>query len=92
MLPNSEPEPYLNGPHLLKSSGKLMVLDKLLARLHAEGSRVLVFRFDFNNKQYDWILIIFCSQFTNMLDILEDYCALRGWRYARLDGGTSRVR
>jgi len=44
MLPNSEPEPYMNGPHLLKSSGKLMVLDKLLVRLHSEGSRVLVFR------------------------------------------------
>lgn len=23
------------------------------------------------------------------LDIIEDYCNLRGWNYARLDGGTS---
>ena len=29
MLPNSEPEPYMNGPHLLKSSGKLMVLSMI---------------------------------------------------------------
>ena len=31
------------------------------------------------------------SQFTYMLDILDDYCNLRGWYYTRLDGGTSRV-
>lgn len=26
-----------------------------------------------------------------MLDILEDYCLLRGYEYARLDGSTNRV-
>jgi len=31
------------------------------------------------------------SQFTSMLDILEDYCALRGWRYCRFDGSTPRA-
>lgn len=31
------------------------------------------------------------SQFTSMLNILEDYCALRGWRYCRFDGGTPRA-
>ena len=31
------------------------------------------------------------SQFTSMLNILEDYCILRGWRYCRFDGGTPRA-
>ena len=32
------------------------------------------------------------SQFTQVLDILEDYCLLRGWAYCRLDGSTDRAR
>lgn len=32
------------------------------------------------------------SQFTSVLDILEDYCRLRGWKYCRLDGSTDRAR
>ncbi|CAN0457001.1 unnamed protein product, partial [Discosporangium mesarthrocarpum] len=31
------------------------------------------------------------SQFTSMLDILEEYCSGRGHDYARLDGETNRV-
>jgi SWI/SNF-related matrix-associated actin-dependent regulator of chromatin subfamily A member 5 len=31
------------------------------------------------------------SQFTSMLDILEDYIIMRGYDYARLDGSTNRV-
>jgi SWI/SNF-related matrix-associated actin-dependent regulator of chromatin subfamily A member 5 len=31
------------------------------------------------------------SQFTSVLDILEDYCVLRGWSYCRFDGSTARA-
>lgn len=31
------------------------------------------------------------SQFTSMLDVLEEYCAGRGFEHARLDGETNRV-
>jgi len=31
------------------------------------------------------------SQFTSMLDILEDYCVMRGWKFARFDGSTPRA-
>jgi len=54
---------------LVKVSGKMMVLDRLLARLKAGGHKVLIF-----------------SQFTTVLDILEDVCALRSYDYCRLDG------
>lgn len=32
------------------------------------------------------------SQFTSVLDILEDYCNMRGWKHCRFDGGTSRAK
>ncbi|KDD74163.1 SNF2 family domain-containing protein, partial [Helicosporidium sp. ATCC 50920] len=56
---------------LARTSGKLALLDRLLARLKADGHRVLVF-----------------SQMVRMLDILADYCRLRGYSAQRLDGST----
>lgn len=35
--------PYTNGEHLVYNSGKLLVLDRMLRRLKAAGSRVLIF-------------------------------------------------
>ena len=54
---------------LVKSSGKLILLDKLLPKLKAGGHRVLIF-----------------SQFKIMLDIIEDYLALRTFKFERIDG------
>uniref|UniRef100_A0A1I7XJC3 Helicase ATP-binding domain-containing protein n=1 Tax=Heterorhabditis bacteriophora TaxID=37862 RepID=A0A1I7XJC3_HETBA len=66
--------PYTTDQHLVDNSGKMVVLDKLLVKLKAQGSRVLVF-----------------SQFSRVLDLLEDYCWWRGYQYCRLDGGTAHV-
>ncbi|KAJ3599973.1 hypothetical protein NHX12_033925 [Muraenolepis orangiensis] len=38
-----EPEPFMMGEHLVKASGKLCLLDSLLAFLHKGGHRVLLF-------------------------------------------------
>ncbi|XP_042305737.1 chromodomain-helicase-DNA-binding protein 1-like [Sceloporus undulatus] len=38
-----EPEPFVIGDHLIEASGKLNLLDKLLAFLYAGGHRVLLF-------------------------------------------------
>eukprot|EP00937_MAST-01D_sp_MAST-1D-sp2_P005591 g5591.t1 len=35
--------PFINGPHLWLSTGKMVMLDKLLTKLKAQGSRVLIF-------------------------------------------------
>merc|ERR1712241_1017563 len=64
--------PYTTDEHLVFNSAKMMVVDKLLPKLQAQGSRVLIF-----------------TQMTRMLDILEDYCWFRGWKYCRIDGGTA---
>lgn len=59
------------GDHIIKASGKMLFLDKLLHKMKQESSQVLIF-----------------SGFTSMLDILEDYCLFREYKYCRLDGNT----
>lgn len=43
LFPGIEPEPYEEGEHLVQASGKLMILDQLLQKLHDSGHRVLIF-------------------------------------------------
>ncbi|ETS81070.1 ISWI chromatin-remodeling complex ATPase ISW2 [Pestalotiopsis fici W106-1] len=64
--------PYTTDEHLVFNSGKMAIMDKLLARLQKQGSRVLIF-----------------SQMSRLLDILEDYCVFREFKYCRIDGGTA---
>ena len=35
--------PFTNGPHIWENAGKMVLLDKLLPKLQAQGSRVLIF-------------------------------------------------
>eukprot|EP00656_Telonema_subtile_P050797 TRINITY_DN6671_c0_g1_i3.p1 TRINITY_DN6671_c0_g1~~TRINITY_DN6671_c0_g1_i3.p1 ORF type:complete len:820 (+),score=195.20 TRINITY_DN6671_c0_g1_i3:64-2523(+) len=35
--------PYINGPHIIENSGKMVILDKLLVKLKEQGSRCLIF-------------------------------------------------
>jgi len=60
------------GDHLWKNCAKMRLLDALLPKLKARGSRVLIF-----------------TQFTSLLDILEDYCNARQHPYCRIDGQTA---
>ncbi|KAJ6320605.1 hypothetical protein OIU78_015903 [Salix suchowensis] len=43
LFPGIEPEPYEEGEHLVKASGKLIILEQLLEKLHDSGNRVLLF-------------------------------------------------
>jgi SWI/SNF-related matrix-associated actin-dependent regulator of chromatin subfamily A member 5 len=84
MMPNSEPEPYVTGEHIILGSGKFVLLDKLLPKLFMEGHRVLLF------SGFTSYVSPFNCMLMRMLDICEDYFTYRGWKYARLDGGTTR--
>lgn len=81
LLPNAEPYPPVNGPHVILASSKFILLDKLIEELCiTRGQKVLLF-----------------SGFTKMLDVCEDLMALKGgdgtrFKYGRLDGGTARAR
>lgn len=57
---------------LVQASGKLSLLDRMLAQWLKEGHRILIF-----------------SQFTRVLDILEDYMTYRSFKFCRLDGNTA---
>lgn len=75
VLDPTDPESALRiDEELVRSSGKLLVLDRLLPRLFRDGHRVLVF-----------------SQFAKLLDILECYAELRGWKYCRIDGSVGQA-
>ncbi|KAI8917041.1 SNF2 family N-terminal domain-containing protein [Powellomyces hirtus] len=43
MLPNSEPEPFITGEHIVLASSKMILLDKLLKHLRKGGHRTLLF-------------------------------------------------
>lgn len=80
-IPNAEPEPFELGDHIIRASGKFMVLEKLVEELVV--------------KQRKKILIF--SGFTKMLDLVEEFLSIRGgdgssYRSVRLDGGTARAR
>ena len=64
--------PYTTDEHLVQNAGKMVMLDKLLARMKKQGSRVLIF-----------------SQMSRLLDIMEDYCVFREYKYCRIDGSTA---
>ncbi|KAK5133769.1 hypothetical protein LTR08_007419 [Meristemomyces frigidus] len=64
--------PYTTDEHLVFNAAKMVMLDKLLKRMEAQGSRVLIF-----------------SQMSRVLDILEDYSVMRGYKYCRIDGSTA---
>jgi SNF2 family DNA or RNA helicase len=62
-------ENYPKDENLIRASGKVEVLDRILPKLIRFRHKVLIF-----------------SQFTSMLDILQDFLALRKITFVRLDG------
>jgi len=63
--------PFVTDESIVHTSGKMIILDKLLENLRANGHRCLLF-----------------SQFTTMLNIIEDYLIWKRITYFRLDGAT----
>uniref|UniRef100_A0A8D3E603 Proliferation-associated SNF2-like protein n=1 Tax=Scophthalmus maximus TaxID=52904 RepID=A0A8D3E603_SCOMX len=63
---------FMIDEQLVLSSGKFLILDRLLPALKKREHKVLIF-----------------SQMTSILDLLMDYCYLRGFQYSRLDGSMS---
>ena len=43
LFDGAEPEPFIEGEHLVEASAKLLLLDRLLKRMKARGDRVLLF-------------------------------------------------
>lgn len=81
LLPGATPDPYYLGDHVIRASGKFILLEKLLKNsIFKQGKKVLIF-----------------SGFTRTLDCCEDLLTLigdhgRGFKFLRLDGNTARAR
>lgn len=71
-----ESEEFIHLSRLIESSAKLQILDQLLPRLI--------------KKKYGKHKVLIFSQFTKMLDLIQDYCELKGVEVSRLDGGVSQ--
>ncbi|TFK56316.1 transcription activator snf2l1 [Heliocybe sulcata] len=52
------------------------------------GKMVILDKLLYNMKEKGSRVLIF-SQMSRMLDIMEDYCLFRGYKYCRIDGGTA---
>lgn len=82
---------HQDGPHLWENAGKMVLLDKLLPKLKANGDRVLIF-------SQMCVVVVWSVEYINtthntthrtrLLDILEDYMRLKGYEYCRIDGNT----
>lgn len=81
LLPGTAPDPYYFGEHIIRASGKFILLEKLLKHTVLEqGKKVLIF-----------------SGFTRTLDFCEDLLSIvsnhgERFRSLRLDGSTARAK
>ena len=81
LLPGVAPDPYYLSDHIIRASGKFILLEKLLKHtVFNEGKKVLIF-----------------SGFTRTLDYCEDLLSLisnhgEHFKALRLDGSTARAR
>jgi SWI/SNF-related matrix-associated actin-dependent regulator of chromatin subfamily A member 5 len=81
LLPGVAPDPYYVSDHIIRASGKFILLEKLLKHtVFNQGKKVLIF-----------------SGFTRTLDYCEDLLSLisnhgEDFKFLRLDGSTARAR
>jgi len=73
---------------IIRTSGKLELLNRILPKFFATGHRVCSKNYLFAKpiKSYFQVLIFF--QMTKVMDIMEDFMKMMGWKHLRLDGGT----
>ena len=77
-----EPEPFETGEHLIDVSGKLIVLDRILAYLKETGQKVLIF--SGMTRMLDIGMFLLSELKSDV--VVQDYLTFRGYEYERLDG------
>ena len=73
LFPDMDSEESDYGDHLIHNSGKFLILDKMLDK--------------FVTKSGSKVLVF--SQFTSVLNIVEDFLCWRQFEFLRIDGGTT---
>lgn len=75
LFPNiEEGPPFVTGEHLIENSMKMKVLDNLVNKIKLEKGSK----------------VLIFSQMVTVINILDDYCRYRGYKFCRIDGSTSR--
>lgn len=81
LIPGAMPEPYYAGQHIIRSSGKFIMLEKLLKHsIFDQGKKVLIF--SGFTETLDW-----CE---SMLEMISNFG--QDFKQLRLDGGVGRAR
>jgi ATP-dependent helicase STH1/SNF2 len=74
---------------LVRSSGKIELLARILPKFFATGHRVSHARYYIHNVTDSYpVQVLIFFQMTKVMDIMEDFLKMMGWQYLRLDGGT----
>jgi SWI/SNF-related matrix-associated actin-dependent regulator of chromatin subfamily A member 5 len=80
LIPGAMPEPYYAGQHIIRSSGKFIMLEKLLQHSISQGKKVLIF--SGFTETLDW-----CE---SMLEMISNFG--QDFKHLRLDGNVGRAR
>lgn len=81
LLPGAQPDPYYAGSHIIRASGKFIVLEKLLKHsVFEQGKKVLIF--SGFKETLDW-----CE---SLLEMISGFG--QEFKHLRLDGGVGRAR
>jgi ATP-dependent helicase STH1/SNF2 len=73
---------------LVRTSGKIELLNRILPKFFATGHRV---RACISPQCTQWLIsnqVLIFFQMTKVMDIMEDFLKMNGHKYLRLDGGT----
>uniref|UniRef100_A0A663M1M6 Chromodomain-helicase-DNA-binding protein 4 n=1 Tax=Athene cunicularia TaxID=194338 RepID=A0A663M1M6_ATHCN len=85
------PNGMYDGSALIRASGKLLLLQKMLKNLKEGGHRVLIFSQVYGGKTLRLGFLFLRREpiglMTKMLDLLEDFLEHEGYKYERIDGG-----
>ena len=79
-----------NHPYLMTGAEREDKVSTALDLAAASGKLKMLDRLLLTLKREGHRCVIF-SQFTKMLDLIEDFIAMRGYSYVRLDGSTNRI-
>lgn len=98
LMPDIAPEPYqitgttLSSPSSPSPSHPRLILLHIAEEIVSGSGKLMIMDRILPRLQKDGHRVLIFSQFTSMLDILEDYCELRDYSFVRLDGSTNRVK
>jgi ATP-dependent helicase STH1/SNF2 len=73
---------------LIRNSGKIELLNRILPKFFAGGHRVRAFSISFSFISESFVQVLIFFQMTKVMDIMADFLTMMGWKFLRLDGGT----